>query len=199
MMTHTLGPMRFILASSSPYRAQLLEKLRLPFDTMSPGIDETARVHEPPEALAQRLAREKSLAIASRHRDAWVIGSDQVATLGDVRLDKPGTRELAILQLGLVSAKTVTFHTALCVSHTATGRCLTEIDVCHVQFRPLTQRQIERYVELEMPLDCAASFKSEGLGITLLERFIGEDPNALIGLPLIRLTRILEQLGLSLP
>ena len=199
MIASHLGPTNLILASSSPYRAQLLEKLRIPFDTMSPGVDETARAHESPAALAQRLACEKSLAIASLHRDAWVIGSDQVATLGDVRLDKPGRREQAILQLELVSGKTVTFHTAVCITHAATEHCLTEIDTCHVQFRALKQRQIERYVELEMPLDCAASFKSEGLGITLLERFIGEDPNALIGLPLIRLTRILEILGFSLP
>ena len=199
MIASHLGPTNLILASSSPYRAQLLEKLRIPFDTMSPGVDETARAHESPAALAQRLACEKSLAIASLHRDAWVIGSDQVATLGDVRLDKPGRREQAILQLELVSGKTVTFHTAVCITHAATEHCLTEIDTCHVQFRALKQRQIERYVELEMPLDCAVSFKSEGLGITLLERFIGEDPNALIGLPLIRLTRILEILGFSLP
>ena len=199
MIASHLGPTKLILASSSPYRAQLLEKLRIPFATMSPGVDETAKAHESPAALAQRLACEKSLAIASLHRDAWVIGSDQVATLGDVRLDKPGTREQAILQLELVSGKTVTFHTAVCITHAATEHCLTEIDTCHVQFRALKQRQIERYVELEMPLDCAASFKSEGLGITLLERFIGEDPNALIGLPLIRLTRILERLGFSLP
>ena len=199
MIASQLGPTKLILASSSPYRAQLLEKLRIPFATVYPGIDETARAHESPAALAQRLACEKSLAIASLHRDAWVIGSDQVATQGDVRLDKPGTREQAILQLELVSGKTVTFHTAVCITHAATEHCLTEIDTCHVQFRALKQRQIERYVELEMPLDCAASFKSEGLGITLLERFIGEDPSALIGLPLIRLTRILEQMGLSLP
>ena len=199
MIPHNPGKARIILASSSIYRAQLLEKLRIPFECISPGIDESALEHESPAALAQRLAREKSLAIASRHRDAWVIGSDQVAMLGDVRLDKPGTPEQAILQLGHVSGKTVTFQTAVCIIDAASGHSLSALDICHVQFRTLNPKQIERYVELEMPVDCAAGFKSEGLGITLMERFSGEDPNALVGLPLIQLTRMLGQLGLSLP
>lgn len=186
-----------ILASTSAYRQALLEKLGLPFIAVSPGVDETRRKNEEPRALATRLAKEKSLAVARRIPRGLVIGSDQVAVLNGVVLAKPGARESAITQLIAASGQTIHFYTAVCVTQAETGHVVTDLDECRVTVRPLSRRQIERYVELENPLDCAGSFKSEGLGIALLEKIEGEDPNALVGLPLIRLIRILEAFGLD--
>lgn len=186
-----------ILASTSPYRRALLEKLGLPFTAVSPAVDETHRDKEEPQALALRLATEKSQAVASQTPHGLVIGSDQVAVLDGVVLSKPGTREGAIAQLIKSSGQTIAFYTAVCVTRAETGQYFADSDTCHVTLRPLTRRRIERYVDLEKPLDCAGSFKSEGLGIALLEKIEGEDPNALVGLPLIRLIRILEAFELD--
>jgi septum formation protein len=186
-----------MLASTSAYRRALLEKLGLPFDTAAPDVDESPRPGEPPAALAQRLATAKALAVASRHPDSLVIGSDQVADLDGEPLGKPLTRANTISQLQNASGRSVRFYTALCVANSATGDIKTDLDVCTVVFRPLTDTQIERYVDRERPLDCAGGFKSEGLGIVLFERIEGEDPNALVGLPLIRLVRLLEAFGVG--
>lgn len=186
-----------ILASTSPYRRQLLEKLGLCFAAASPGVDERREEGEPPEALASRLATEKAQAVAQRFPEHLVIGSDQVAELDGELLGKPLTRENAIGQLRRCSGRAVRFHTAVCVVNAATGETRMEIDLCVVVFRPLTEAQIGRYVDREHPYDCAGSFKSEGLGIALFERIEGDDPNALVGLPLIRLTRLLEAFGVG--
>jgi septum formation protein len=186
-----------ILASASPYRRALLEKLGLPFTAVSPAVDETRREKEEPQSLALRLATEKSQAVASHTPHGLVIGSDQVAELDGVVLSKPGTREGAIAQLIKSSGQTIDFYTAVCVTRAETGQFFSDIDTCRVTLRPLTRRRIEHYVDLEKPLDCADSFKSEGLGIAHMENIEGEDPNALVGLPLIRLIRILEAFELD--
>lgn len=186
-----------ILASTSPYRRTLLEKLDLPFIAVSPRVDETRRNNEEPRALAVRLAKEKSLAVASLTPRGLVVGSDQVAVLNGAVLSKPGTRESAITQLTAASGQTIHFYTAVCVTQAETGHSVADVDECRVTLRWLTRERIAHYVDLEKPLDCAGSFKSEGLGIALLEKIEGDDPNALVGLPLIRLIRILEAFGLD--
>jgi septum formation protein len=186
-----------VLASTSAYRRELLRKLGLPFEVAAPGVAETSREGEAPAALALRLATEKALAVAARRSEGLVIGSDQVAELDGEWLDKPLTRANAIRQLQKASGRAVRFHTALCVADAATGEARTALDLCTVVFRPLTEAQIARYVDREQPYDCAGAFKSEGLGIALFERIEGDDPNALIGLPLIRLTRLLEAFGVE--
>lgn len=188
---------RLILASTSSYRRALLEKLNLPFDAAAPDVDESPRPGESPAALAQRLATEKALAVARRHPDSLVIGSDQVADLDGEPLGKPMTRANTLRQLQNASGRSVRFYTALCVANAATGETRTDLDVCTVVFRALTDTQIERYVDRERPFDCAGGFKSEGLGIVLFERIEAEDPNALVGLPLIRLVRLLEGFGIE--
>jgi septum formation protein len=160
-------------------------------------VDEERRYNEPPDALAPRLAAEKALAVARRFPDHLVIGSDQVAVLDGELLGKPVTRDNAIHQLRKASGRSVRFYTALCVANAATGEIKTDLDLCTVVFRPLADGQIARYVDREQPYDCAGAFKSEGLGIALFERIEGEDPNALIGLPLIRLIRLLEAFGVE--
>lgn len=172
---------------------KLLQKLGLDFATCSPDIDESANAGECGETLAVRLAIEKAQAAAKNHRDYLIIGSDQVAWHQNRQLIKPGNRETAIEQLNSQSGRCVIFHTGLCVLDSNTGRYLTALDSCSVHFRRLTQAQIERYVDLERPFDCAGSFKSEGLGIALFEKIEGDDPNSLIGLPLIKLASLLEQ------
>jgi len=193
------GNPRLILASTSPYRRLLLEKLGLAFDCVSPGIDETRQLDEPPEVLVTRLATEKSKAIAIQYPHQWVIGCDQVAVLEDQVIGKPGSMEKARAQLVQASGRTLEFLTGICVTRFESGHSCTEVDRCRVSFRSLTLHRIERYLAREQPLDCAGSFKSEGLGISLLERIEGDDPNALIGLPLIRLVGILTAFGIEIP
>ena len=188
-----------LLASSSPFRRQLLDKLGLDFIHQSPDIDESPLADESPVALVMRLAREKAGALAGSHPDTLIIGSDQVAVIGDRVLGKPGNREKAIEQLSAASGQRVTFLTGLCLLNTATGRTQVACDPFHVQFRTLRPAQIERYVDAEQPLNCAGSFKSEGLGIVLFKAMEGRDPNTLVGLPLILLTEFLASEGISLP
>lgn len=190
---------QLILASTSPYRRDLLRKLGLPFESTSPEIDESGHVNETAHDLAARLAQEKSVVIANRLAEGLVIGSDQVATIDGFLIGKPGSRAKAIAQLLQASGRTLEFHTAVCVTQAETGISKTLIDLCRVTFRPLSEQQIERYVDAEKPYDCAGSFKSEGFGITLLERIEGHDPNALIGLPLISLITLLESFGVQIP
>lgn len=182
-----------ILASSSPYRAKLLQKLQLPFETLNPNVDESAYPGESAPDLVARLARAKAQCIAAQHPDRIVIGSDQVALLEQTILTKPGTMERAKVQLRACSGQWVTFYTALCVQQN--HHCLQETVVTRVQFRELNDQQIAAYLERERPLDCAGSFKCEGLGITLFLAIDNQDPSALIGLPLISLTTMLSQLG----
>lgn len=186
---------RLILASTSRYRAELLTRLGLPFEAVAPGVDEAIRPGEQPDAAAARLARAKALAVAARHADAVVIGSDQVAVCDGLRLDKPGDRANAIRQLTAVSGRTVVFHTAVCVVSPAARAAETVVPTA-VAFRHLTPAIIERYVDREQPFDCAGSAKAESLGIALIARMDGVDPTALIGLPLIALTDLLAQHGL---
>jgi len=188
---------KIVLASSSSYRQHLLEKLGLKFESVSPEISETAKVDETPNCLALRLAKEKAAAVGSRFPDSLIIGSDQVAVLNGKQLVKPMSRDNAVRQLRAASGQCVEFYTAVCVLNTATGEMKADIDRCLVHFRKLSDKEIERYVDRERPFDCAGGFKSEGLGIVLFERFEGEDPNALIGLPLIRLARLLESFGVA--
>ena len=191
-------PLRITLASTSPFRKELLERLGIEFDTAAPDIDETPLAGESPEALVRRLSNDKARAIAITHA-GLIIGSDQVATTGDDILGKPGTHELAREQLHNLSGKRVTFHTGLCLLNADMDEAQVEVVPFVVQFRQLTDEQIERYLQHDQPYNCAGSFKSEGLGITLFERMKGEDPSALIGLPLIRLTTMLAQAGVVLP
>lgn len=190
--------MRLILASSSPYRRELLERLKLPFEVMPPEVDETPRAGEGPAILVERLALEKARTIAARERDALVIGSDQVAVYNGAIVGKPHSHERAVAQLRAASGRSVTLYTGLALVNAASGRVQCEVIPFGVVFRTLSDEQIENYLRKEQPYACAGSVKSEGLGIALLERFEGEDPNTLIGLPLIRLVRMLEQEGVRL-
>ena len=189
---------RLILASTSRYRRELLQRLRLPFDVAAPGTDEAALPGEPPQALARRLAAAKATAIASHMPGAWVIGSDQVAELDGIALGKPGTRDAAVSQLASMSGREVVFRTAVSVVH-GDGRAFHAEDATIVRFRGLDDAEIGRYVDAEQPFDCAGSFKSEGLGIALFEAIETQDPTALIGLPLIATARLLRQAGYALP
>lgn len=188
---------RLILASSSPYRRTLLQKLHLPFDSASPHINEEALPNETAPALASRLAREKAGALSEQFPDTIIIGSDQVAECNGRQLGKPGTSQNAVAQLRLCSGKPVTFHTGLCVLDSNSGKHTTACETFTVYFRDLERHEIERYVDLEQPLDCAGSFKVEGLGIALFEKMEGSDINTLIGLPLIRLINLLKQFGID--
>jgi MAF protein len=191
--------MRLVLASTSPFRRELLGRLGLPFETCAPEVDETARADEGPEALVSRLASLKAQAVAGRFPDALIIGSDQVACLDGKILGKPGSRENAIKQLQASSGREVRFLTGLSLLNSATGRQQQLCEPFTVHFRELDEAQIGRYLDAENPLNCAGSFKSEGLGITLFRRLEGEDPNALVGLPLIRLVEMLANEGIVLP
>ncbi len=186
-----------ILASTSRYRAQLLSRLGLPFSSAAPLVDESPLPGEPPAALAQRLAAAKAQAVCAQAPGNWVIGSDQVAELDGLPLGKPGTREVACAQLAAMSGRQVQFHTAICLSDGI--RQLQTTDLTTVRFRPLLAEEIARYVDAEQPLDCAGSFKCEGLGISLFEAIDNSDPAALVGLPLIRLSDLLRQAGYRLP
>ncbi|AOY63988.1 Maf family nucleotide pyrophosphatase [Xanthomonas citri pv. glycines] len=188
---------RLILASTSVYRRALLGRLQLDFDTVRPEVDEQARPGESPSALASCLAVEKAATVAARFPDAWVIGSDQVADLDGQALGKPGTHERARMQLTAMSGQTVRFHTA--VSLVGPERQLHALDLTEVQLRALTVVEIERYLDAEPALDCAGSFKCEGLGISLFDAIRSEDPTALVGLPMIALARLLRQAGFQIP
>ena len=188
-----------ILASTSRYRRELLTRLRLPFDVHAPEVDETPLPGETPLALAQRLALSKANTIAARFPDAVVIGSDQVADLAGQPLGKPLTHERAVRQLQAMRGQTVLFETAVSVMCEASGFAQTELATVEVQFRDLTDDEIERYLRAEQPYDCAGSAKSEGLGISLLTQILNDDPTALIGLPLIRTTALLRAAGMQLP
>ena len=192
---------RLILGSSSIYRRQLLERLGIAFEVISPDIDESAHPGEHPAALARRLAREKAQAIATAlpadDRNALVIGSDQVAVVGDQAYGKPGNHAKAVAQLQILSGQTVVFETALCLFDAASGRAHEELVSTEVEFRELSLGEIEAYLAKEPAYDCAGSAKSEGLGIALLDRLSGDDPTALIGLPLIALCRLLRQAGFN--
>lgn len=186
-----------ILASSSPYRRRLLEQIGLAFEWASPDIDETALPVETPEALVQRLAYAKAEALAKHYPGHWIIGSDQAASLqGDV-LGKPGNIDNAREQLRSCRGQRVEFLTGLCLLNTHTKKSETILERFSVVFRDLTNAQIDRYLEREQPFDCAGSFKVEGLGIALFERLEGDDPNALIGLPLIQLVTLLQRAGIA--
>lgn len=190
-----------VLASTSPYRRELLCRLGVAFRTCAPDVDETAGVGEAPAALAQRLASMKARAVAHDSPGAVVIGSDQVAHIDGHTLGKPGSATAARAQLAAASARCVQFDTAICVLDTreAPWREWQALDTTRVMFRALDPDAIARYVEIEQPLDCAGSFKAEGLGITLFERIEGTDPTALIGLPLIALAQLLRAAGFMLP
>jgi len=188
-----------VLGSTSRYRAELLRRLFVEFEQRSPGTDETALAGETPRNRAHRLAVAKARAAAEGLEDALVIGSDQVAELEGIVLDKPGTVERAHTQLAACSGREVHFHTALCLHDTRNGRDLVHVDHTRVHFRSLDAAEISRYIEREQPLDCAGSFKCEGLGISLFERIDNEDPSALVGLPLIALARLLREAGVALP
>lgn len=188
-----------ILASTSRYRRELLQRLHLDFTVESPGVDEAPRADETPSALALRLALEKARAVAMRHPDALVIGSDQVADLDGSAIGKPGTHERAVEQLRRMSGRCVVFQTAVAVVHAGSGFAARELAPVRVRFRTLGDAEIERYLRLEQPYDCAGSAKSEGLGIALLEAIESDDPTALVGLPLIRTCAMLRRAGLEIP
>lgn len=187
-----------VLGSTSPYRRELLARLRLPFTVDRPEVDETPLPDEAPAALAVRLAEAKARAVASRHPQAWVIGSDQVAELDGRPLGKPGDRANALAQLERASGRTVPFHTAFCLLGPG-GGTLGHRDRTEVRFRTLARAEVERYVDAERPFDCAGAFKCEGLGIALFESIRSEDPTALVGLPLIALAAALRGAGYPLP
>ncbi len=191
--------LELVLGSTSPFRKALLRKLGLPFSTAAPDIDESPQPDEPPRSLVQRLARGKAETVAAQYPRALIIGSDQVACLDGHILGKPGNRENAIAQLGAMSGKAVSFHTGLCLYNSKSGNTQLLCEDFLVHFRNLGSEQIERYVSAEKPFNCAGSFKSEGLGITLFHKLEGDDPNALIGLPLIRLVEMLALEGIELP
>lgn len=191
-------PPQLILASTSPYRRELLSRLGLPFEVVAPGVDETPLPDEPPQALARRLALAKAMAVANTHPHAVVIGSDQVADLNGIPLGKPGNHERATQQLQAMRGNTVVFQTALAVVCVSSGFSEVDLAAVEVKFRDLSDAEIEHYLRQEQPYDCAGSAKSEGLGIALLAHIHNDDPTALIGLPLIRTSRMLRAAGVPL-
>ena len=188
---------QLVLASTSKYRRELLARLGLPFEVASPQVDETALPNEAPQDTARRLAEAKARAVAARFPRAIVIGSDQVAVLADMPLGKPGNLATALRQLKAMRGKEVVFHTALCLCNAASGQTDTRVVPYCVRFRDYSNAQIERYLQREQPYDCAGSARCEGLGIALIAAMRGDDPNALIGLPLIALTEMLAAQGVS--
>jgi len=189
--------LRLVLASTSPYRRALLERLGIPFSIANPEVNEEHRPAEAPEATAGRLAEAKARAVASRCPDSLVVGSDQVAVCDGEILGKPLTHANALRQLRTLSGREALFHTAVCVHNTRTGGARTRVVPCHVTFRTLDDETIEAYLTKEQPYDCAGSAKSEGLGIALIAKIQSEDPSALIGLPLIALVDLLREQGLN--
>ncbi|WP_404361349.1 Maf family protein [Methylotuvimicrobium sp. KM1] len=184
-----------VLASSSEYRQFLLRKLHLEFICDSPELDETPLPDESPRQTALRLSQAKASELIGKFPGSLIIGSDQVPVLKGCRLSKPGNRKATIEQLLAASDQCMTFYTGVAVANTLTGEVISAIDECHVYFKKLTNTTIERYVDLEKPFNCAGGFKSEGMGIALLNKIEGDDPNALIGLPLIKLISLLEKFG----
>jgi septum formation protein len=190
---------RLVLGSTSRYRAELLRRLGLDFESQAPGTEETERAGEAPAVRAMRLATAKATDAGAGLPDALIIGSDQVAELDGLLLEKPGSAERAYDQLTACSGRSVHFHTALCVFDTGNGQTRTHLDHTRVHFRRLQEAEIRRYIEHEQPLDCAGSFKCEGMGISLFERIENNDPTALIGLPLIALAQLLRDAGVNVP
>ena len=184
-----------VLASTSTYRRELLERLQIPFQTAAPDVDETPLSGESAERTSWRLSREKAQAVTSNYPDALVIGSDQVALLEGQQMGKPLTHDNAVHQLRAMRGKTVIFYTALTLLNSRSGEMQTEIEETRVSFRELSDDEIENYLHKEQPYHCAGSAKSEGLGIALISRIEGNDPNALVGLPLIRLVGMLKNQG----
>ena len=196
MTAHSMP--RLVLASTSPYRRELLARLRLPFDTVRPEVDEAPLAGEAPGPLAERLAAAKAEAVAATAGDAWVLGSDQAADLDGQPLGKSGGRAAAIEQLRAMSGRSVVFHTAVCLARSGAAS-LAAVGRTRVRFRTLAGDEIERYVDAEQPFDCAGSFKCEGLGIVLFESIENRDPTALVGLPLIATAGLLRRAGFMLP
>ena len=197
-LQHFFVPLRhLVLASTSPYRRELLSRLGMPFDVAAPGCDETPLPGEPPSATATRLAHAKSRAVIQLYTDALCIGSDQVAILGDRPVGKPGNHENALRQLMSMAGRSVVFHTALCVTDATSGRSSAATVPTTVWFRPYSEAEADTYLHREKPYDCAGSAKIEGMGILLVEKVESEDPTALIGLPLIALSRLLREFGVS--
>lgn len=186
-----------ILASTSPWRRMLLERLQLPFETASPEVDETPLPEETVAEMVRRLSRAKAEAVARQHPEAFVIGSDQSAEADGMILHKPGSYARAFEQLRHLSGRTVTFHTGLCVCHA--GRCVETMDRSVTHFRPLDDTLIDWYLKKERPYNCAGAIKSEGLGALLIERIENDDPAALIGLPLLKLVDLLNELNYPFP
>lgn len=182
--------MKIILASTSVYRAELLKKLSVPFSCQAPGVDERPLAGEGIQQQVKRLAELKAHAVANSTANAYVIGSDQLASCQDIVLGKPGNYHNAHAQLTQLSGQTVQFYTGLCLVNAANGEHQSIVECFEVEFKPLSSKQIQRYLEIEQPYDCAGSFKSEGLGIALFNRLNGRDPNTLVGLPLIALTEL---------
>ena len=195
MVTTTSTNMQLVLASTSIYRKQLLSRLGMPFVTADPDVDETREHGESPRQMVARLAEAKARAVATRYPDALIIGSDQLATVDGHILGKPGGHEQAVAQLRLAAGRRLEFLTGLCLLNARSGTAQVDVVPYAVRFRALDDRQIENYLQREQPYQCAGAFKSEALGIALCERFEGDDPNALIGLPLIRLITMLETEG----
>jgi MAF protein len=194
-----MSSLPLVLASTSPYRQHVLEKLGIEFITDNPNADETPHADESPQALVSRLAEAKARSVSGRHPHAMIIGSDQVAVLDGKILGKPINHANAKQQLFAASGRHVTFYTGLCLLNSETRHAQIACVPFHVYFRPLTEDAIERYLQKDQPYNCAGSFKSEGFGITLFDKLEGEDPNTLIGLPLIELVRMLEKEGYPLP
>lgn len=195
--------MKLILGSTSPFRKELLERLQIEFSCASPNVDETPVEGESIEQMVMRLSELKAEAIAEqisdKGEDALIIGSDQSAALNGKPLTKPGDFDNAVAQLSAASGQRIVFQTGLCLLNTQTGKKQTLCEAYTVVFKQLSAQTIERYLKKEEPYNCAGSFKSEGLGISLFEKFEGEDPNSLIGLPLIKLITMLENEGLEIP
>jgi MAF protein len=186
-----------ILASSSPYRRAILDKIHLTYHCISPQIDEKALTNETASQLVLRLAYEKAIKVSSQSTNSLIIGSDQVAVLNNTILTKPLSTDKAVQQLSLCSANIVSFHTGLCLLDSTDMSFQIKEDIFKVHFRKLTQQEITRYIDIEQPLDCAGSFKAEGLGISLFDKLEGDDFNSLIGLPLIQLLSMLRNKGIS--
>jgi len=193
------SPKRVVLASTSRYRRALLERLGFPFECADPKTDEAPLRGEATGATALRLAEAKARAAAPKFPDALIIGSDQVASCEGLRLDKPGTHDNAVRQLGAMSGKTAVFETAVALLDSNSDKVSTRLVPCRVTFRPLSAKLIEDYLKKEKPYDCAGSAKAEGLGIALIARIDTEDPTSLIGLPLIALTELLNEAGMPVP
>lgn len=191
----SISPQTLVLASTSPFRKVLLERLGIPFVTAAPEVDERALPGESPEALVRRLSEAKARAVADQFPRALIIGSDQVAIVDGNIVGKPGTHEAAVRQLRNTSGRVVNFVTGLCLLNSSSGEAEVDVVPFEVTFRQLSDTQIERYLQHEKPYNCAGSFRSEALGIALFEKMHGDDPNALIGLPLIRLISMLEHAG----